>query len=280
METEEENMSVLSKKIKFNNGLEMPQFGLGTYKLKDAQAVYEVIVAALKDGYQHIDTAQIYDNQVLIAKALKECKINRDQVFITSKIWNSDHSYEAAKKAIDRILAELEVDYLDLCLVHWPTEKRLECWKALEEAVEAGKIKSIGLSNFQIKYVEEILAVCKIKPVINQFELHPALQRKDLVKFLQANDIVVESWGTLIRGKCFEIEKIKILAEKYQKTCAQICLRWAFQQDFVVIPKSSKPARLIENTKIDDFNLTHEDMELLATIPEYRDGPDPDNFDF
>ncbi|WP_257789192.1 aldo/keto reductase [Spiroplasma clarkii] len=253
---------------------------MGTYKLDDEKATYDVIIAALKAGYLHIDTAQIYGNQKLIAKALKDSQVPREQIFITSKIWNSDHGYEETKKAIDRILAELEITYIDLVLIHWPTPKRLECWKALEEAVAAKKIRSIGLSNFQIVHIEELLKNCQIKPVINQFELHPALQRKDLVKYLQDNDIVVESWGTLIRGKCFEVEQVKVLAEKYQKSPAQICLRWAFQQGFVIIPKSSKPHRLIENTEIEDFALTAEDMALLATIPEYRDGPDPDNFDF
>ncbi|AUB31729.1 aldo/keto reductase [Spiroplasma floricola] len=271
---------VLERKIKFNNGLEIPQVGLGTYKLTDEKETLESIKAALENGYKHLDTATIYNNHKVVARAIKESKVKREDIFITSKIWNSHHSYDLAKQAIDEILKELELTYIDLLLIHWPTEHRLECWKALEEAVEEGKVKSIGVSNFQPHHIKELLEVCKIKPVINQFELHPALQNLEVVNICKENDIVVESWGTMIRGKCFEIDQIKQLAKKYNKSEAQICLRWALQLDYVIIPKSSKPKRVVENIQIDDFELTSEDMKLLATIKEYRDGPDPDNFDF
>ncbi|AGR42238.1 aldo/keto reductase [Spiroplasma diminutum] len=271
---------VLEKTLKFNNGLEIPQVGLGTYKITDESENLESIKAALENGYKHIDTASIYNNHKTVARAIKESNINRKDLFITSKVWNSHHKYEMAKQAIDDILNELELDYIDLLLVHWPTEDRLECWKALEEAVEEGKVKSIGVSNFQPQHIEELLKVCKIKPVINQIELHPALQNQQVVKICKENDILVESWGTMIRGKCFDIEEIQLLAKKYNKSTAQICLRWAYQLDYVIIPKSSKPSRVIENVQIGDFELTLEDMNLLASIKEYRDGPDPDNFDF
>ncbi|AUM62757.1 aldo/keto reductase [Spiroplasma monobiae] len=271
---------VLEKNLKLNNGLTIPQIGLGTYKLTDENETLNSIKAALESGYRHIDTATVYNNHKVVARALKESNVKREEVFITSKIWNSHHSYLLAKQAIDEILEELELDYIDLLLIHWPTENRLECWKALEEAVEQGKVKSIGVSNFQAHHLKELLEICKIKPVINQFELHPALQNLEVVNMCKQNDILVESWGTMIRGKCFEIDQIKQLAKKYKKSEAQICLRWAFQLDYVIIPKSSKPSRVIENIQIEDFELTNEDMQLLSTIEEYRDGPDPDNFDF
>lgn len=273
-------MSILKKYLKFNNGLEIPQVGLGTYKLTNEHETYSSVLAALKAGYRHIDTATIYGNHKIIAKAIKDSGVPRGELFITSKVWNSSHDYEKAKLAIQVMLEELELEYLDLVLVHWPTEKRLECWKALEEAVDEGKVQSIGVSNFLNEHLDELMKVARIKPVINQFELHPALQCNSLVKACQNYGIVVESWGTLIRGKCFDIEQIKTLAKKYQKSEPQICLRWAYQKGYVIIPKSSKPERVVENIKIDDFELTIEDMELLASISEYRDGPDPNNFNF
>ncbi|AGR41167.1 aldo/keto reductase [Spiroplasma taiwanense] len=271
---------ILQKTLKFNNGLEIPQIGLGTYKLEDENETLQSVKAAIENGYRHIDTASIYHNHKIIAQAIKESKIDRKKLFITSKIWNSHHEYNLAKIAVDEILAELELEYIDLLLIHWPTENRLGCWKALEEAVDQGKVKSIGISNFQPHHIEELLKNCRIKPVINQFELHPALQNLEVVKICRDNDIIVESWGTMIRGKCFEIEQIQQLASKYNKTEAQICLRWGFQNDYVIIPKSSKPKRVIENIDIEDFELTAEDMKILATITEQRDGPDPDNFNF
>ncbi|AOG60485.1 aldo/keto reductase [Spiroplasma helicoides] len=273
-------MKVLDKKIEFNDGNFIPQVGLGTSKLTKQSGIVDSIAAAIKEGYRHIDTAQIYGNQNQLAEAIKKTNINRKELFITSKIWNSDHAYSDAVKAIDRILEELELDYIDLLLVHWPTPKRLECWKALEEAVEAGKVKSIGISNFLEEHIDELMKVAKIKPVINQFELHPALPCHSLVEHCRKNNIVVESWGTLIRGKCFEVEQIVELAKKYNKTPAQICLRWAYQLGYVVIPKSSKPERVVDNSNFGDFELTKEDMDYISTIKEYRDGPDPNNFEF
>ncbi|AHI52960.1 aldo/keto reductase [Spiroplasma culicicola] len=273
-------MSILNKTLKFNNNLTIPQFGLGTYKLTNEQETYDSVMAALQAGYHHIDAATIYHNHQLLAKAIKDSQVDRNQLFITSKVWNTDHGYQEAKKAIDVILQELELDYIDLLLIHWPTEKRLECWRALEEAVKEGKVKSIGVSNFQVPHLQELLEVCTIKPVINQIELHPALPNKEVVEFCQQHDIVVESWGTMIRGKCFEIEQIQSIAKKHNKTEAQVCLRWAFQKGYVIIPKSSKPKRVVENTLIDDFELDNDDFKLIETITPHRDGPDPDNFDF
>ncbi|WP_339030729.1 aldo/keto reductase [Spiroplasma endosymbiont of Cantharis nigra] len=271
---------ILDKALKFNNGLEIPQIGLGTYELVDEKETLESIKAALNAGYKHIDTASIYQNHKIIAQAIKESGVDRQSLFITSKVWNSHNKYELAKEAINDILKELEIDYIDLLLIHWPTEYKLECWKALEEAVDQGKVRSIGVSNFQVHHLQEILENCRIKPVINQIELHPALQNLEVVKFCQANDILVQSWGTMMRGKCFEVEEIKTLAKKYKKSEAQICLRWGLQMGYIIIPKSSKPSRVIDNIQIEDFELTQEDMKLLGKIKNERVGPDPDNFDF
>ncbi|QGS52000.1 aldo/keto reductase [Spiroplasma tabanidicola] len=273
-------MSILKKDIKFNNGLNIPQMGLGTYQLKEKDEIFEAVQAAIEAGYRHIDTAMIYKNQKAVGEAIKSTRVKREDIFITSKIWNSSHAYEDTKKEIDVILNELGIEYIDLLLIHWPTPKRLECWKALEEAVIEGKVKSIGVSNFLVEHLEELLKVAKIKPVINQFELHPALTCKELVDYCKKHEIVVESWGTLIRGKCFEVEQLNQLAKKYNKSEAQICLKWAELNDYVIIPKSSKKQRVIENANIDDFTLTKEDLDLIATIKEQRDGPDPSNFNF
>ncbi|AKU79677.1 aldo/keto reductase [Spiroplasma turonicum] len=271
---------LLNETYTMNNGLKIPKIGLGTYKLTNEEECMDVIKTAIKAGYKLIDTAKIYDNHKTIAKALKQCEYKREELFITSKIWNSDHKYEDAKKSIDNILKELDLEYIDLLLIHWPTEYRLECYKAMEEAVDEGKVKSIGISNFQKNHIEELLNNCRIKPVVNQFELHPALKNLEVVETCKNNDILVESWGTMIRGKCFDIEQIKELAKKYNKSEAQVCLRWAYQLNYIVIPKTSKPSRVLDNINISDFKLTNDDMELLNKIEQFRDGPDPDNFNF
>ncbi|ASP28179.1 aldo/keto reductase [Spiroplasma corruscae] len=272
--------NILKEKYKMNNGIMIPKVGLGTYKLTSEQECIDVIKEAINIGYQLIDTAKIYENHKTIAKALKECNYKREDLFITSKIWNSDHKYEDTKKAIDLILEELNLDYIDLLLIHWPTEYRLECYKALEEAVDDGKVKSIGVSNFQKHHLDELMQNCRIKPVINQIELHPALRNKEVVDACKKYNILVESWGTMIRGKCFEIKEIQDIAKKYNKTEAQVCLRWAYELGYIIIPKSSKLKRILENIQIEDFSLTKEDLLLIEGIEEFRDGPDPDNFNF
>ncbi|AKX34063.1 aldo/keto reductase [Spiroplasma litorale] len=273
-------INILNEKYIMNNNLEIPKVGLGTYKLTNELEGVELIKAAITAGYRLIDTAKVYENHKIIARAIKECDVKRKDLFITSKIWNKDHKYEDAKLAIDTILNELELDYIDLILVHWPTKYRNECYKALEEAVEEGKVKSIGVSNYQKHHIEELISICKIKPVINQIELHPALRNQEVVNTCKKHNILVESWGTMIRGKCFEIEQIKKLALKYNKSEPQICLRWAYQNGYVIIPKTSKPSRVVENTMIYDFQLNDEDIDLINSINEFRDGPDPDNFNF
>ncbi|WP_368487194.1 aldo/keto reductase [Spiroplasma sp. DGKH1] len=271
---------VLEQKLKLNNGTQIPIIGLGTYKLTDEQETYQAVLTALKNGYRHLDTAQYYGNEVIIGKAIKDSGVPRAEIFITSKIWNSDHDYEKALKQVDEILERLQLDYLDLCLIHWPTPKRLECYRALEEQYQAGKLKAIGVSNFEVSHLEELLQHCKVKPMVNQIELHPGLNNSEVLAYCRSHQIVVESWSTMMQGKASEVPVIVEIAKKHNKNVGQVCLKWAIQQEIVVLPKSSHEERIISNAQLDNFWLDDSDMYSLFTIPEQRLGPDPNNFDF
>lgn len=272
---------ILSKKIELNNKVLMPQFGLGTYLMNNEEA-YQAIITALENGYRHIDTAQYYKNEEIIGKAIKDfllknLKVKREDIFITSKIWNYDHEYEKAKKAFFDILNRLDVDYLDLCLIHWPTKNYHQCWKFLEEVYKLKKVRAIGVSNFKIHHLEELLQKAEIKPMVNQIETHPGFNQLDVVNFCQKNNIAVTSWRTMMAGKTNEIPLLVDLAKKYQTTSTHIALRWAWQLNEIIIPKSVKPARIISNPDIGNFALTFEEMQAINNLPQKRIGPDPDD---
>ncbi|WP_425379697.1 aldo/keto reductase [Spiroplasma endosymbiont of Stenodema calcarata] len=273
-------MKLLNTKLKLWNGLEIPLIGLGTYKLVDGTETYQTVLTALQNGYRHIDTAQYYGNEESIGKAVKDSGIPRTEIFITSKIWNANHKYDAALHEIDQILKRLETDYLDLCLVHWPTVDRVECFHALETAYKAKKLRAIGVSNFEVSHLEELIAGSDVKPMVNQIELHPGLNNTAVVAFCQQNEIIIESWATLMRGECARNHIILKIAEKHQKSPAQVCLKWAVQQNIVVIPKSTHKERLIANTQLDDFILDEDDMTNLFALAQERLGPDPNHVDF
>lgn len=270
---------LLLKDIILNNN-KMPQIGIGTYKLTDEKILNNIITNGIKIGYRHIDTAAYYKNEEIIGKIIKDNNINRDKIFITSKIWNADHKYNDAQRALNNILERLQTDYLDLCLIHWPTPNWKECYKVLEAAYKAGKVKSIGVSNFNIHHLEELEREFEIMPTVNQFELHVGFQQAELVKYCQDKNIAITSWATLMQGKIFEVEQIKTLATKYNKTPAQIALKWAIDNNFIIIPKTSKIERLEANIAINDFDFTDEDKQLIKSIPQKRLGADPDNFNF
>ncbi|GAA6238578.1 MAG: aldo/keto reductase [Spiroplasma phoeniceum] len=273
-------MKTLTMKLKLFNGVEIPLIGLGTYKMTDENEVYQAVIAALQNGYRHIDTAQIYGNEELIGKAIKDSGVPRKEIFLTSKIWNANHKYNVALQEVDNILTRLDTYYLDLCLVHWPTADRNECFHALETAYKAKKIRAIGVSNFEVSHLQELIAISEIKPMVNQVELHPGLNNTDVVKFCQANNIIIESWATLMQGQCMTNSTVLKIAEKHQKSPAQICLKWAIQQNIVVIPKSTHKERIIANSELDDFMLDDEDMTALFALPQVRLGADPNNFNF
>ena len=218
-----------------------------------------------------------------IRQGIKEAGISREDLFITSKVWNADLGYESTIAAYEASLKRLGVDYLDLYLIHWPVEgKYKEAWRALEHLYKEGRVKAIGVSNFQIHHLEDLLKDAEIKPVINQIELHPYLSQKDVREFCKENDIQVEAWSPLMAGNgLLENDVLKEIAKKYNKTAAQVVLRWDLESDVVTIPKSTNERRLIENIDIFDFSLSKDDIEKIDSLNKnLRVGPDPDNFDF
>lgn len=271
------------KNLAFHTGNVIPQIGYGTYCLKDDECVQGVITA-VKVGYRHIDTASIYRNEKSIAVALKklyeEGIVKRDDIFITSKISPQEQGYENALKAVDQMLERLDTDYLNLVIIHWPgvagrkpgdeenAKIRLETWRALEELKAAGKIRDIGVSNFQVRHLEHLLKNSKTKPVLNQFELHPLCQDKETIKFCRDNGILVEAYSSLARNhdELMKNPTIVSIAKKYEKTTAQIALKWAVQKDFIVLPKSKSGTRIRENFEIFDFEITPEEMTEIDKL--------------
>lgn len=273
---------ILTKKIKLSNGVLMPQFGLGTYLMENENEAYQAVMVALENGYRLIDTAQYYQNETEIGRAIKDFlrqhpEVTRKDIFVTSKIWNTDHEYDKAKKAFFDILKRLQLDYLDLCLVHWPTKNRYQCWKFLEEAYQQGKVRAIGVSNFKIHHLEAFFKQVKVKPMVNQIETHPGFNQLDVVNFCHKNNIAITSWRTIMAGKTNEIPLLVTLAKKYQTTTTQIALKWAWQLNEIIIPKSVTPKRIIENPNIGSFNLTTEEISAINQLPQKRLGPDPDD---
>ncbi len=277
----------MSNTITLNNGIKMPRLGLGVFRVENSSELVNAVKVAIKNGYRSIDGAAIYGNEEAmgegIRQGIKEAGISREDLFITSKVWNADLGYESTIAAYEASLKRLGVDYLDLYLIHWPVEgKYKEAWRALEHLYKEGRVKAIGVSNFQIHHLEDLLKDAEIKPVINQIELHPYLSQKDVREFCKENDIQVEAWSPLMAGNgLLENDVLKEIAKKYNKTAAQVVLRWDLESDVVTIPKSTNERRLIENIDIFDFSLSKDDIEKIDSLNKnLRVGPDPDNFDF
>lgn len=265
-----------------NNGVKMPWLGFGVFKLEDGDEVESSVLRALEVGYRSIDTAAVYKNEKGVGTALKKSGISREEIFLTTKVWNEELRKKRVIEAFEESLERLGVDYVDLYLVHWPVENYyLDAWPEMEKIYQSGRAKAIGLSNFMIHHLEDILGICEVKPTVNQVEFHPWLIQPELLKYCQANQIQLEAWSPIIKGQVTEIPVIKELAQKYGKTPAQIALRWGIQHQVVVIPKSSNPHRIAENAQVFDFELTPADMDLLDELDcGKRVGPDPNNFDF
>ncbi|MFB3170356.1 aldo/keto reductase [Neobacillus sp. 179-C4.2 HS] len=268
------------------NGVKMPWFGLGVFKVEEGPELVNAVKFAIKQGYRSIDTAAIYGNEEGVGQAIREAMteygIKRDELFITSKVWNSDLGYESTIAAYETSLRKLGLEYLDLYLIHWPVEaKFVEAWRALETIYKEGKVKAIGVSNFQVHHLEKILKDAEMKPMVNQVEYHPRLTQAEVKAFCDNNGIQFEAWSPLMQGQLFDNPLLKELANKYNKTVAQIILRWDLQNGVVTIPKSTKEHRIIENSNLFDFELTKVDMGKISSLNENdRVGPDPDNIDF
>jgi diketogulonate reductase-like aldo/keto reductase len=265
-----------------NNGIEMPYFGLGVYLSKDGQEVVNAVKWALDCGYRHIDTASIYENETGVGKGIKESNVLREEVFVVSKVWNTDQGYETTLRAFEATLDRLGLDYLDLYLIHWPVAgKYKDTWRALEYLYEQKLVRSIGVSNFMEHHLVDLMEESSIVPMVNQMEFHPFLTQQSLLDFCEKNQIQYEAWSPMMQGNIFTIEEFKELAKKYKKSIAQIVLRWDLQKGVITIPKSSKKERIISNADIFDFELDQEDVAKLDSLDKSkRFGPDPDNFDF
>lgn len=263
-----------------HNGITIPQIGLGVYKVSEAD-VYDAVTSALKVGYRHIDTASYYQNEQGVGRAIKDSELNREDIFVTTKVWNDEQGYDNTLKAFNRSLEKLGMDYVDLYLVHWPIRGLFaETYRALEHLYKEGLVKAIGVSNFLEHHLTELFETAEIKPVINQIELHPKLVQKSTVDFCRQHDIVIESWAPLGRANYLNDDRLKKIAQHYEKSTAQILLRWHIEQGFVAIPKSTNPERQKENLSIFDFELTQEEMKMINELgidEELRIGSHPDD---
>lgn len=265
-----------------HNGVKMPWFGFGVFKVENGTEVIDSVKAAIKAGYRSIDTAAVYKNEEGVGQAIRESGIPRDELFVTSKVWNSDQGYESTLQAFETSLEKLGLEYLDLYLVHWPVAgKYKDTWKALEELYKAGRVRAIGVSNFHVHHLEDLLKDATIKPMVNQVEYHPHLTQKALHAFCRKEEIQLEAWSPLKQGQLLNDETINEVAQKYQKSPAQVILRWDLQNEVVTIPKSVKEQRIIDNAAIFDFQLTEEEMAKINDLnKDERVGADPDNFNF
>ncbi len=253
--------------VKLNNGVEMPFIGLGVFRLDENGEVEKAVASAIKNGYRMIDTAYMYHNEAGVARGIQMSGVPRSEMFITSKIGNDQQGYESAKEAFYQTLKDLKTDYLDLYLIHWPLGKKtLETWKAMEELYEEGLIRAIGVSNFQIYHLKFLFSNCRIVPAVNQVEFHPFHWPAELYDFCREKGIQLAAWSPLMIGKAVKIPEIKKIARVYQKTPAQIILRWIHQKRVVIIPKSSSTNRIIENVSIFGFVLENEDMTKIEAL--------------
>ena len=255
-------------KIKLYNGNEIPQLGFGVYQIKGDELTEKCVLEALKVGYRHIDTAHFYENERGVGSAIKKSGIPRDQIWITSKVWVTEYGSGKTTQAVDNMLKRLDLDYIDLVLLHFPFNDYIGAYKELEAEYEKGRIKNIGISNFEDNKFEEIYNAAKIKPVLNQIELHPYFQQKNIRERMEKVNMKTEGWGPLAEAKTnlFNEAIISKLSTKYKKTPAQIILRWHIQSGFITIPKSSKAERIKENFEIFDFNLSDEEMNEINKL--------------
>ncbi|WP_416042844.1 glyoxal/methylglyoxal reductase [Bacillus halotolerans] len=272
----------LKDTVKLHNGVEMPWFGLGVFKVENGSEATESVKAAIKNGYRSIDTAAVYKNEEGVGIGIKESGVAREELFITSKVWNEDQGYDTTLAAFEKSLERLQLDYLDLYLIHWPgKDKYKDTWRALEKLYKDGKIRAIGVSNFQVHHLEELLKDAEIKPMVNQVEFHPRLTQQELRDYCKKQGIQLEAWSPLMQGQLLDNEVLTQIAEKYNKSVAQVILRWDLQHEVVTIPKSIKEHRIIENADIFDFELSQEDMDKIDALnQDERVGPNPDELLF
>lgn len=273
------------KNIVLNNGTEIPEIGYGVFRVEEGKALEEAVKTAIQLGYRSIDTAAIYGNEKSVGNgirlAIEEGIVQREELFITSKVWNDGLTYDETIQAYEETLKKMDLDYLDLYLIHWPgQDKYLEVWKALETLYKEGRIKAIGVSNFQVHHLETLLPQAEVTPVINQIEFHPKLTQEKVRAYCLEHNIQVEAWSPLMNAELLNDKKVQEIAEKHNKSAAQVILRWDLQHGVITIPKSMTPSRMQENISL-DFFLTEDEMSHLDGLNEdLRSGPHPDEFNF
>ncbi|MBC1983255.1 aldo/keto reductase [Listeria booriae] len=267
---------------KFHNGQEIPLIGLGVWKMRDEKEAIEAIQVAIESGYRAIDTAKVYENEEYVGQAIREAGIAREALTITSKLWNADHGYDETLRAFDTTLKKLQLDYLDLYLIHWPVLAYKDSWRAMERLYNEGLIKSIGVSNFHQHHLENLFTTANEKPVIDQIEIHPLLSQKPLKAYLESQDIVHEAWSPLAQGgELLTNQTLQRIADKYNITIPQVILRWHLNNGSVIIPKSVTPERIRVNIDLFGFDLAASDMaEIDALNKDERKGSDPDSEEF
>lgn len=255
--------------VGLNSGARIPQVGLGVWQTPSGATTRQAVAAALKGGYRHVDTARIYGNEADVGAGVRESGVAREDVFVTTKLWNADQGYDLALRAFDASLKRLDLDYVDLYLLHWPVAgKRLDSWRALERIHEDGRARSIGVSNFLVPHLEELLGKAKQIPAVNQIELTPFLQRRETRALCARHGIVVEAYSPLTHGLRLDHPVVKDVARRVGRSVAQVLLRWGLQQGLVVLPKSTKPARIAENGALFDFTLEERAMSELDALEE------------
>ena len=257
----------MSQTITLSNGTKMPFIGLGTWQVKDRQEGINAVKWAIEAGYKAIDTAVVYQNEAAVGEGIKAAGVNREELFITTKVYNDEQGYEATHQSFKDSLDRLQLDYVDLYLIHWPiTDKYHDTWRAMEEIYASGKAKAIGISNFHPQHIEDLMTTAKIKPMINQIELHPNLNQQELVTYCQEQGIAITAYSPLGHGTLLENDVLKEIAKKHHKTVAQVILRWDVQNGITSVPKSVNQERIASNLEVFDFELSAEDMIRINNL--------------
>lgn len=264
------------KKLILNDGQKLPTVGFGTYKSKGQEGI-EAVSTAISSGYSLIDTAAVYGNEETVGKGIKASGASRKDIFVTTKLWRENLGYESTKKEFEKSLTRLDLEYIDLYLIHWPANAKnydnwqktnADTWRAMEELQAEGKIKSIGVSNFFQEHLEALFETAKVIPAVNQIEFHPGYWQQELVSYCKKQNISLEAWSPLARGKVFENKVLEEIAKAHNKSVSQVCLRWIIQHEVIAIPKSTNPERIQENIELFDFELTSAEMEKIDHLPK------------
>ncbi len=283
-------MKTLTDSYQLSNGVQIPCIGFGTWQTPDGEIAVSAVKSALEHGYRHIDTAAGYGNEASVGIAIKESGIPREEIFVTSKLHNTEHGYKNTLKAFEETMSNLAMDYLDLYLIHWPNpikfrdhwqESNAGTWKAFEELYAAGRIRSIGISNFLPHHIDELLKTASVAPMVNQIRLCPGDTQDEVVSYCKAHSILLEAYSPLGTGQIFTVDDIQALAQKYKKSVAQICIRWSLQMGFLPLPKSVTDTRIKENAEVFDFELSADDMQMISELRGccgYSKNPDTTTF--